>query len=783
MITTEEPLFDEIQKKSIIENNFSYKLYRNLNKDIEYKNDVDLFIHWYNIGIKEDRIYSVETFNQKYKDLINLDNEEKIINWMLNDIYINKNNLIGREIVNNIYEVLIDLSCPKIKLDKGISLIIRAKNEQKTLRYCIESVVDLVDEIILVDNNSTDLTLDIMKEYESKYKKIKVYQYKIENLKIGVEHSKVYKNKNKNKKTIATFYNWCLSKATKYNVIKWDADFICIKNNFNELVNMFDLKNREDKFAIWFTGYTLFENKNNFYLNYDSYYNEYRIYSYKNGFEWSEAMKCEYVEPYVKSCLENTYKYNYPLFYEIKSTSVDEFDGRSSMIDNRDITDLDILNKIKNNENTYQTIFFDTKLLVPKKIIIITPSLDIGGGNQFIINMYTFYKSLGMNIIVSPLNKYAISEKFNCITPTDIKYNINYCYIENYKPDFLILNTYYTLSSNDIINLSKITKIIFVTHSDVAFSNKYIKQSNIYFDKIITVNNYTKKKLEVKLNINSSKFFILSNYINIEINEQIKNKKLYKFGVISRFSTDKNIPMFILSLIKIFKKYPNYKCHLIGGFNKNYDDYLKFLCIENNIQNNVIFEGIQTHVIKYYEMLDFIILPSVSEGCPYNLIESLTLGIPIIASDVGGNNELIEHEKNGILYPYEGIKEFEKDTIYINNYDSQLSIIGYFINDENFDKKYNLLNNFKEHKVYLPNHVICKNKETNICLEECDECKEIISKTILFNKNMENITNSIIKMIEYDDEKILQIKKNGIEFIKNNFNKNLYCKQLLKIIF
>jgi glycosyltransferase involved in cell wall biosynthesis len=782
MITLEDPLFDEIQKKSIMENNFSYNLYKNLNKDIEDKNEVELFLHWYNIGRYEDRIYSIETFQQKYKDRNNLDNEEKIINWMLNDIYINKNNLIGREIVNNIYEVLIDLSCSKIKLDKGISLIIRAKNEQKTLRYCIESVVDLVDEIILVDNNSTDLTLNIMKEYESKFKKIKVYQYKIENLKIGNEHSKVYKNKNKNKKTIATFYNWCLSKATKYNVIKWDADFICIKNNFNELVNMFDLKNREDKFAIWFTGYTLFENNNDYYLKYNSYYNEYRIYSYKNGFEWSEAIKCEYVEPYVKSCLINIHTYDHPLFYEIKSTSIDEFVGRSSMIDSRDIVDFEILNKIKNNEIISNVLYFDKNLLIPKKIIIITPSLDIGGGNQFIINMYTFYKSLGMNIVVNPLNKSSISEKFKCITYTDIKYNINYDYIENFKPDLLILNTYYNLSSNDIASLSKITKIIFVTHSDVAFSNKYIKKSNLYFDKIITVNNRTKEKLEIKLNINNSKFFKLTNYIDITINEQIKNTKVHKFGVISRFSVDKNIPMFILSLIKIFKKYPHYKCHLIGGFNQNYDNYLKFLCIENDIQNNVIFEGIQPDVIKYYEMLDFIILPSVSEGCPYNLIESLTLGIPVIASDVGGNNELIENEKNGFLYKYEGIKEFEEDTIYINNYDSQLSIIGYYINNENFDIKYTLSNTFKEHKVYLPSHVKCKNKENNICLEDCDNCKEIITKTIIFNKNMENITNSIIKMIEYDDEKILQIKKNGIDFIKNNFNKNLYYNQLLQIV-
>nr|MCH9769670.1 glycosyltransferase [Gammaproteobacteria bacterium] len=44
------------------------------------------------------------------------------------------------------------------------------------IKVCIESVVDLVDEIIFVNNNSTDNTLKLIEEYALKYPKIKVYQ-------------------------------------------------------------------------------------------------------------------------------------------------------------------------------------------------------------------------------------------------------------------------------------------------------------------------------------------------------------------------------------------------------------------------------------------------------------------------------------------------------------------------------------------------------------------------------------------------------------------------------
>jgi glycosyltransferase involved in cell wall biosynthesis len=174
----------------------------------------------------------------------------------------------------------------------GISLVIRAKNEELNVKFCIESVIDLVDEIIFVDNGSTDNTYNAVKEYTKKYNNIKLYKYNIAVSRAGVAHKEALQNGNPN--TLGLFYNWCLSKCTRYNVFKWDADFLCIRNNFIDLVNKYNVRKREDKFAIWFTGLTLFENNNNYYVNYNSFYDEFRIYSYKNGFKWSDGEICEY---------------------------------------------------------------------------------------------------------------------------------------------------------------------------------------------------------------------------------------------------------------------------------------------------------------------------------------------------------------------------------------------------------------------------------------------------------------------------------------------------------
>ena len=161
---------------------FDLNIYKKLNKDIDKLSDKELVNHYLHFAKIEDRIYSKYSFYQKYPEFnsnnymkntrINfLKEDEKIIYYMTKGIYdylhnINKD-IIGRNIVNNIYEVLIDLTnkYPKNRLTKGISLIIRAKNEENNIKDCIESVVDLVDEIIFVDNASTDDTYNLVSNY------------------------------------------------------------------------------------------------------------------------------------------------------------------------------------------------------------------------------------------------------------------------------------------------------------------------------------------------------------------------------------------------------------------------------------------------------------------------------------------------------------------------------------------------------------------------------------------------------------------------------------------
>jgi 2-deoxystreptamine N-acetyl-D-glucosaminyltransferase/2-deoxystreptamine glucosyltransferase len=54
----------------------------------------------------------------------------------------------------------------------------------------------------------------------------------------------------------------------------------------------------------------------------------------------------------------------------------------------------------------------------------------------------------------------------------------------------------------------------------------------------------------------------------------------------------------------------------------------------------------------YMKAADYVAVYSGYEGLSHTLLESLRVGTPVIASDKGGNPEVVRHGVNGLLVPY-----------------------------------------------------------------------------------------------------------------------------------
>jgi len=82
-----------------------------------------------------------------------------------------------------------------------------------------------------------------------------------------------------------------------------------------------------------------------------------------------------------------------------------------------------------------------------------------------------------------------------------------------------------------------------------------------------------------------------------------------------------------------------------------------------NLQTNIkIIENLP-EAARYLKAFDVFAFPSRKEGLPYALLEAGFAGLPIVASSVGGNLDIIENEKTGLLVPPENPEELKKEKI------------------------------------------------------------------------------------------------------------------------
>ena len=84
------------------------------------------------------------------------------------------------------------------------------------------------------------------------------------------------------------------------------------------------------------------------------------------------------------------------------------------------------------------------------------------------------------------------------------------------------------------------------------------------------------------------------------------------------------------------------------------ESHLRALAESERVADRVTFLGSvpRERLALIYRAVDYTVLYSGYEGLSHSLLESLLAGTPVIASDKGGNPEVVRHGENGLLVPY-----------------------------------------------------------------------------------------------------------------------------------
>lgn len=92
---------------------------------------------------------------------------------------------------------------------------------------------------------------------------------------------------------------------------------------------------------------------------------------------------------------------------------------------------------------------------------------------------------------------------------------------------------------------------------------------------------------------------------------------------------------------------PNFHLEIVGdGPDRS---RLESLRDELQLQNHVTFSGFRSDVCERLANSQLAILSSLTEGLSISLLEAMAMGLPVVATDVGGNRELVVHQQTGIL--------------------------------------------------------------------------------------------------------------------------------------
>lgn len=262
------------------------------------------------------------------------------------------------------------------------------------------------------------------------------------------------------------------------------------------------------------------------------------------------------------------------------------------------------------------------------------------------LNSYIFYEKTNKRnffIKLFRLIKIILKEKPHILQLHDAEVKKSACFL---KVIFPYLKIFYTIHDTNIYKL---------------FSKKNILAGNLIIDKHIAISKAVKEDSE-KFSVKRVNVI----YNGIDVKRYSKHKKQEQSVDNNDCMTIINIARFALpkkgqdvlvkALYECKKNGMKFRCNLVGGIGIETMEGLTFIqnmVKEYDLSNEIQFLGNRHDIPELLASSDLFVLPSRHEGFGLVVVEAMSAGIPVIASNVDGPSEIITHGVSGLLFENE----------------------------------------------------------------------------------------------------------------------------------
>lgn len=233
--------------------------------------------------------------------------------------------------------------------------------------------------------------------------------------------------------------------------------------------------------------------------------------------------------------------------------------------------------------------------------------------------------------------------------------------IRSRKVNVLCANDVYSFLACWAAGVVTRREIVLVAHNTTYPRNLFTRFVIRRAKRIIAVSDHVRRHLVFHEPLAASKITVIHNGVQLrrkpptgEEAKKIRRRIGCAAGdrvvaYIGRLSREKGVEYLMKAIPSVLKRQP--RCRFVFAGEGPEEDRLKIMSQESGIKDRIVFTGFVDDIEQIIPATEIVVIPSLVEGLPYVLLETMMWGKAVVATEVGGIPEVIKHGENGILVP------------------------------------------------------------------------------------------------------------------------------------
>lgn len=301
-------------------------------------------------------------------------------------------------------------------------------------------------------------------------------------------------------------------------------------------------------------------------------------------------------------------------------------------------------------------------------ILLVVPRLNIGGAETYVATLAKSLKEQGYHVVTASwggywaktlsqqgIPHYLVPIRFNPYLASLILEHA----VKREKIDLIHANS--CDGGRAAFPVCQRLNLPWILTAHGVFGQEKRNQVLKYAERIICVSHFLQNYLEDKAQINKEKLVTIYNGVNLKefsprgFANSLRNQWGLKeddfvIGMVSRiWNLNAKGHDDVFQVLANYPEAKNWKLLVVGKGKALLA--LKNRAKQLGIAGQVIFTGYHTDIPKILESIDLLVLPSGFETFGLAAAEAMALGKPVIAYQVGGVPEVIDHDQTGFLVP------------------------------------------------------------------------------------------------------------------------------------